>query len=301
MHLRVKYDIKQTLKLDDESRKRFSKYSKMYIMTTENIDGYYKYFDFNNKKVLVPTSSFDHALNAILNGASEVDTFDINRLSFYISNLKLAAVKSLTYDEYISFFLSDNPFKYEIYIKICQYLDNDVIDYFNEIYKHFKYNGKTIKESFLFHHGHKNIIKDNTYLLKNNYDILKEKVKNTKIVFINTSLLKLKKKINKKYDLIFLSNISDYAKSLFKDNYLKKYFNFIKNNIAKLLNENGIVQLAYIYDYGKDGQVRSDINIEEKRNEVITEEFEIKTFPSTIESLKNDAIITYKGGISYGK
>lgn len=294
MHLRVRYDIKQTLKLDDESRKRFSKYSKMYIMTTENIDGYYKYFDFKNKKVLVPTSSFDHALNAILKGASEVDTFDINRLSFYMSNLKLAAVKSLTYDEFIEFFLSDNSFNYELYKKICKYLDNDVIEYFNEIYKQFNYNGESISKSYLFHHGHKNIIKDNTYLLGNNYDTLKEKVKNTKVVFVNTSILNLSKLINKKYDLIFLSNISDYAKSIFKDNYLKKYFNFIKNDITKLLNKNGIVQLAYIYDYGKDGQIRSDINIEEKRKEVITEEFEVKIFPSTIESLKNDAIITYK-------
>lgn len=294
MHLRVRYDIKQTLKLNDESRKRFSKYSKMYIMTTENIDGYYKYFDFKNKKVLVPTSSFDHALNAILKGAIEVDTFDINRLSFYMSNLKLAAVKSLTYDEFIEFFLSDNSFNYELYKKICQYLDNDVIEYFNEIYKQFNYNGKSISNSYLFHHGHKNIIKDNTYLLDNNYDFLKEKVKNTKVVFINTSILNLSKLINKKYDLIFLSNISDYAKNLFKGDYLKKYFNFIKNDIIKLLNKNGIVQLAYIYDYGKDGQIRSDINIEEKRKKVITEEFKVKIFPSTIESLKNDAIITYK-------
>lgn len=294
MHLRVRYDIKQTLKLNDESRKRFSKYSKMYIMTTENINGYYKYFDFKNKKVLVPTSSFDHALNAILKGAIEVDTFDINRLSFYMSNLKLAAVKSLTYDEFIEFFLSDNSFNYELYKKICQYLDNDVIEYFNEIYKQFNYNGKSISNSYLFHHGHKNIIKDNTYLLDNNYDFLKEKVKNTKVVFINTSILNLSKLINKKYDLIFLSNISDYAKNLFKGDYLKKYFNFIKNDIIKLLNKNGIVQLAYIYDYGKDGQIRSDINIEEKRKKVITEEFKVKIFPSTIESLKNDAIITYK-------
>lgn len=301
MHLRVRFDIKQTLKLDDESRKRFSKYSKMYIMTTENIDGYYKYFNFNNRKVLVPTSSFDHALNAILKGASEVDTFDINKLSYYIANLKLAAVKALNYDEFIKFFLSEDAFNYEIYTKICNYLDNDIISYFNEIYKQFNYNGKSISNSYLFHHGHKNIIKDNTYLLGNNYDILKEKVKNTKVVFINTSLLKLSKHINKKYDLVFLSNISDYAKSFFKDNYLKKYFKFIKNDITKLLNKDGTVQLAYIYDYGNDGQVRSDINIEEKRKVIITKEFEVKTFPSTIECLKNDAIITCKGGMSYGK
>lgn len=295
MSLKVKFDIKQTLKLDDENRKRFSKYSKMYIMTTENITGYYKYFDFKNKKVLTPTSSFDHALNAILKEASEVTTFDINRLSYYMANLKLAAVKALTYDEFIEFFLSDNAFSYEIYKKICNYLDKNIISYFNGIYKHFNYNGQAIKESFLFHHGHKNLVTDNIYLLDNNYDILKEKVKNIKVVFINTSILKLSKHIKKKYDLIFLSNISDYAKTIFKENYLKEYFDFIKNDITKLLNKNGMIQAAYIYDYGDDKEVRSDINIAEKRKEIITDEFEVKIFPSTIEHLRNDAIITYKG------
>ena len=52
MSLKVKFDIKQTLKLDDETRKRFSKYSKMYIMTTENITGYYKYFDYVLSEIL---------------------------------------------------------------------------------------------------------------------------------------------------------------------------------------------------------------------------------------------------------
>ena len=56
-----------------------------------------------------------------------------------------------------------------------------------------------------------------------------------------------------------------------------------------------MIQAAYIYDYGDDKEVRSDINIAEKRKEIITDEFEVKIFPSTIEHLRNDAIITYKG------
>lgn len=301
MSIRVKFDIKQTFKLDDESRKRFSKYSKMYIMTTENIDGYYKCFDFKNKKVLTPTSSFDHALNAILLGASEVITYDINRLSYYMANLKLAAIKSLSYNEFVEFFLSNQGFNYELYKKISKYLDKEVIIYFNAIYKYFNYNGQSIQNSFLFHHGHKNQIKDNTYLLNNNYNIVKEKVRNTKVVFINTSILNLSKYINKKFDLIFLSNISDYAKNFFKGDYLKEYFSFIKNDITKLLTDNGLIQSAYIYDYGDDKEVRSDINIDKRRKEVITKEFEIKIIPSTIGYLRNDAIIIHKGGINNGE
>lgn len=302
MSIRVKFDIRQTLKIGDESRKRFSKFSKMYIMTTENINGYYKNFNFKNKTVLTVTSSFDHALNAILLGAKKVTTFDINKLSYYIANLKLAAVKSLNYEEFIEFFLSDNAFNYETYKKICLKLNKNIIEYFNELYKYFNYNGMSIKESFLFHHGHKNNIEDNTYLLNNNYNILKEKVENLEVEFINVSIINLPKYIAKdKYDIILLSNISDYAKSFFKGNYLKEFFDYIKTDITKLLNKNGIIQAAYIYDYGEDKEVRSDINIESKRQEILTQEFIIKKFKSTIKNLKNDGIIIFKGGSNYGK
>ncbi|HAB67307.1 MAG TPA: hypothetical protein DCE23_08070, partial [Firmicutes bacterium] len=111
----------------------------------------------------------------------------------------------------------------------------------------------------------------------------------------------LSKYINKKFDLIFLSNISDYAKNFFKGDYLKEYFSFIKNDITKLLTDNGLIQSAYIYDYGDDKEVRSDINIDKRRKEVITKEFEIKIIPSTIGYLRNDAIIIHKGGINNGE
>lgn len=301
MAMRVKFDIQQTFKLNDESRKRFSKYSKMYLMTTENIDGYYHNFDFKNKTVLTVTSSFDHALNAILYGAKKVTTFDINRLSYYMANLKLAAVKTLSYDEFVEFFFGNNAFNYLAYQKICECLHKNIIHYFDQIYKHFEYNGLAIKESYLFHHGHKNHIEDNTYLLDDHYAQLKEKVKDVQVEFINTSVIHLPKHVQTKYDLILLSNISDYAKLFFGDHYLKKFFDFVQNDITPLLNQNGVIQVAYIYDYGEDTDVRSDINIESKRKEVLTEEFEIKTFKSTIKNLKNDAIIIRKGGSSYGK
>lgn len=302
MSVRWEYAFKQTLHLNDKNKKRFSKYSKMYVMTTENIDGYYSYFDFVDKSVLTVTSSFDQALNAILYGAKKVTTFDINKLSFYMANLKLAAVKSLTYEEFIEYFLSNKAFNYEIYKKIYPFLNKKVSHYFNKVYKYYEYNGYAIKNSFLFHHGHTNNREDNSYLLNNNYNILKEKVKDIQVEFINSSILDLPRKLkNKKYDLILLSNISDYAKSFFEDNYLQKFFEFIKNDITKLLNKNGLIQAAYIYDYGNDLTARSDINIESKRKKILTKEFTIKTFKSTIKDLEKDAIIVCKGGINYGK
>ncbi len=297
MAINIYYDIKQALNLNNPSKRRYSKYSKMYILTTENINGYYRKLNFKNKRVLTVTSSFDHALNAILYGSKKITTFDINKLSFHMANLKIAAVKTLTYEEFIDFFLSPKVFSYEIYKKIRMELNCDFDKFFEGIYKHFEYNGSLIRKSYLFHHGHKSNVEDNTYLTKNNYYILKDKINDTQIDFINTSITNLTKCIkDEKYDLILLSNISDYAESIFKKDYLKKYFTFIENSVTKLLNENGLIAVAYIYDYDSIKEGRSDINIESKRNELLTKEYRTLIFKSTIKNLKNDGIILYKKG-----
>ena len=273
----------------------------MYMLTTENINGYYEHIDFHNKSVLTVTSSFDHALNAILLGARKVSTFDINKLSYYMANLKLATVKMLSYNEFIEFYFTNKGFNYELYKKSSIKLNDNVKYFFDKIYEHFNYDGQSIMKSFLFHHGHENKIEDNTYLLNNNYEKLKEKVENIEVEFINSSLVDLNDNIpSSKYDIILLSNISDYAKNLFGENYLEKYFDFVKKNTRMLLEENGIIAVAYIYGYDDKNDPRSDINIESKRKKVINDEYKRILFKSTIKKFKNDGIIILEGGMLNG-
>lgn len=65
--------------------------------------------------------SGDFAFEAVHKGASEVFTFDINRLQYYMASLKTLALTSLTREEYLKFFTkveSDDFLSYRLYEKI---------------------------------------------------------------------------------------------------------------------------------------------------------------------------------------
>ena len=82
-----------------------SEFSRIYTFTTENISGYINYFDFNNKNLLTVGSSGDQVLNALLSEPEKIDAFDISIFPRYFLELKIAAIKTLTREEYISFFM----------------------------------------------------------------------------------------------------------------------------------------------------------------------------------------------------
>ena len=79
-------------------------YSRIYTFTTENINGYIKYFDLKNKSLLTVGSSGDQILNAYFYCARDITLFDINPYAKYYVYLKVAAILSLTYDEFQCFF-----------------------------------------------------------------------------------------------------------------------------------------------------------------------------------------------------
>ena len=90
-----------------------SGFSRIYSFATENVAGYIDYFDFENKSLLTVGSSGDQVLNAFYNGARDITLFDINEYAKYYVYLKIAAILSLSYQEFISFFFKHdiNPFK----------------------------------------------------------------------------------------------------------------------------------------------------------------------------------------------
>lgn len=95
-----------------------SEFSRIYSFTTENIAGYIDYFDLNNKKLLTIGSSGDQILNAFYNGARDITLFDINEYAKYYVYLKISAISSLSYQEFILFFFRHNhhPFKKNKYM-----------------------------------------------------------------------------------------------------------------------------------------------------------------------------------------
>ena len=84
------------------------RFNSIYPFTTENIAGYMKGLDLVNKRVICVTGSGDHVLNIVLLGCKNILTFDVNPLTKYYMDLKLSAIKYLSYKEFLDFLLYVN-------------------------------------------------------------------------------------------------------------------------------------------------------------------------------------------------
>ena len=83
----------------------------VFLFTNENIAGYLKGINsLAGKKVLSVAGSGDHAFECLLNGASSVDTFDINYLQKHVLELKAKMIKHLPYYDFMRFFFDKNNF-----------------------------------------------------------------------------------------------------------------------------------------------------------------------------------------------
>lgn len=85
---------------------KFSTYSSLYASTTEIIKGYLDKIELEGLSILAPAASGDHALECLSKKAKLVETFDINSYAFHMQNLKFAAVKNLSRNEFICFFIN---------------------------------------------------------------------------------------------------------------------------------------------------------------------------------------------------
>lgn len=274
-------EIKNVLKIiNNNSLKKFSKYNKLYLFTTENLN-YLSNFQ-SKKKALSVCASGDHIINLILFGSIDITAFDINILSKYILYLKLEIIKTFNYETYLDFFIF-NPFNYEIFKQIN--LDKETYLFWNGLYEIFEFDGIKIYNSNLFIKNDKDFyIRNNPYLIKENYNKVKQCILNTKINFINCNILSL---INyKSYNLILLSNISDYINNIFSDNSLVNFNDFIN----KLKNNNEMIIMAYLYDFRIKENYRSCIdNIE--NIDTYFDNINIYKFISAYNTTQKDAII----------
>ncbi len=282
------------------SSKKYSKYCQIYSFTTENISGYYEYFDFKDKKVLTICASGDHVFNAILLGANYITCFDINLLSKYYFNLKRICINFLSYEEFIEYFMlgtsevNNNVFNYNLYLKISRYIDEDTKLFWDSIYSEYNNDGFYIRHSNLFNNKYDNTdlkVNSNTYLTKEKFDLLKRNILLVQVEFINSNITDLMNKLNKKYDIIMLSNLSDYINGMYKDNYLINFYKYIIKPLKQFLTNKGLLIYAYIYDFDiKKEKYRSDIDNYSKVLRVINKT-KLYKFKSVIDSDKKDAIL----------
>lgn len=267
---------------------------KLYSFTTENIAGYINQFDFKNKKILTVAGSGDHILNVILKGGTTINAFDINRSALFYCELKLVMLKELELEQFLNFFMIDGkyPLDYDIYTKYADKLTKKAKHYFDELYKRFDYNGLNLRLSDVFDNKYdttENKLRYNCYLNTIDYELVKNRLNNVNICFIEGNIKDLQ--FSHDYDTILLSNISDYLYD-FGDNRLQNYF----NSILKLKTDKNNVVFGYVYD----------IDSKIKRSEIDYPNFRKKAFSNSkyiysetvIESAilgKKDCILILKG------
>lgn len=274
-------------------KEKYGKYSKLYAFTTENIGGYYLQTSFLKKKVLTVCGSGDHVLNAILLGSNDVDTFDINIFTYDFLKLKIAAVKTLSYTEFLDYFLlenNQNAMSYKLFLKVKKGLESEILTFWETLYRDVEYDGRKLRDSSLFHNLYdinEKKLMSNPYLKEENFTKLKEKINLSKVTFIESSLLNLKDKCKENYDLIFLSNISDYLNLMFSNNLLENYREKIILPLTRKLNRNGKLYFIYQYDIGNERSIVD--NIEEVKK-IFLNVREL-SFSSVVGKFKKDRIL----------
>lgn len=289
------------------SFKYLTDWSLIYTFTTENIDGYIKYFDLNNKSLLTVGSSGDQILNAFFYGARDITLYDINPYAKYYVYLKVAAILSLDYIEFQEFFFKHGIEEYynkKMFSKILfnkiktnlRLFDYESFLFFDELFSCF--DGDIIR-GYLFNDDlcNSDVIKNfNIYLRDEDcYNKLKSIIKKISFKYINGDIFE--DNILGQYDNIFLSNLC----TITSVNKIKELLDKLDRNNIKL---NGSVLIGYLWNTNFDLDEFSDDWKEiyklplskEILNKFITDYYQINGERDCIwkEDQKRDLVLVYR-------
>lgn len=194
-------------------------FSYIYPFATENVFGYLDKFSLMGKDVLTVGSSLDQLLNAVVLGAKKVTVLDINPNveKYYLDKLdilKKSTVKDF-YSNVMSFCSQDYFFSKDVLSKEQIYRSNLYL-HNNELFEYIKYN-----------------------------------ISKVEIDFVNGNIFDMGKiELSCLYDCMILSNILQYTNYYFKNK--SDGFKWLRDCFEiwdSYLNDEGILQLLYLYSY----------------------------------------------------
>lgn len=217
-------DIEKVKKIVSGEKYYVEDLAALYKNTNEDLIKIYKDIDFRDKKVLSVQASSDQLFSSLILGAKEVDTFDANRLTEYYYYLRKWCLEE-TKEYYLSAnnkllerilekHYDENKYAAKLWLELIKVAKPSLYYsslFFREpLYWSVPYKGR--EEELI--------------------EILKEKEHNFNCINIFE-----KTDLNKKYDIIILSNIIEYLLDL-EDKELEKVFT---NNMLNLIEEDGII------------------------------------------------------------
>lgn len=245
-------DITESLKIIDNrvsninGNSTFYSSSFIYKMVNEDVSIYKDYLK-NSRRILSVISSGDQIIESITSEKKVIDCFDISKYPKYYLMLKLAALKALKKEDYVKLFIEsplttlDEYYDDLYYENIRKNLNGIYKEYWDALFSHtdwYEIFGSRLFQSDAMPNDF--IYKSLSYLKDENYYKLRKNIENAELNFYEGDIFTLVSSLTSKYDLVYLSNIIDYANK-------KDY----KNLLSKFnLNDNGVV-LSYIFSHVK--------------------------------------------------
>jgi len=332
---RIYHAYQETIKQSKETKslmhKKFKEFCEMYVFTTENLRGYLSKLKVKGKKVLTVTASGDHLINLALLGVTEVHNFDINQNAYFMTELKVAALKVLSYEEFLLFFTdskdrtqdyvgivavekkveeNDSVFDYKTYLRIREHLGEDSALYWDMLFEEYHFDGKQLMKSGIVLGGDRTAaIYNNSYLQnEESYNQARDCIDNVTRKYFTMDVLNLHK-LTDTYDTILLSNIYDYATDEWYGGISEETFTkYVIEELSQKLNPEGRISIAYQYHYqNKDRAFTPSLRnlfksryTLERREALEKFSFRKILVPSVVrdyrEYMSRDCVYVYEGG-----
>lgn len=200
-------------------------YGRVYYRTNEDLDTIYRDLDFYKKKVLSVLASSDQVFTARYLGASQVDSFDKNRLTIYYYYLRKWSIKYRN-QLHPKVLKGNNWLKklLEVVKPTCEE-EEKALEFFK---KHVSENTNFYN---MFYEDHLDEEKGKTLYskavdLKSTIDM--------DMRFVDFDLFE-ETQVEDTYDIVLVSNILEWARGD------KSKFTVARDNLSKILNPDGIV------------------------------------------------------------
>ena len=235
--------------VEDERKRNFT-LENIFGFSNEDLQHLFSHLPVQDKRVATVGSSGDQVLNAIDYGAKEVTFIDGNPYAIPAVELKLSAIKNLSYDEFMEYWTHDGLLNHKFYSKISHDLSEDTKMFWETLLLETGDAGKEVLERFShagsFRRTNKLDIKpfpimaygSEFYRDPKRYNELKAKMPQCKVECIHADLSQFGQVLHGKYDAILLSNIFDYVDK-------KEFCKIVKDLEQNCLAEGGKMQLHY--------------------------------------------------------
>lgn len=213
------------LKTRDVHNIKYSpQYGKVYFKTNEFLEDLFKNVDLNGKDVLTVLGSGDQAFLCYEKGAKSVDVFDINKLAIYYFYLRIWVIEY--YDKFYPQLDFNNNYIFELLKLVSPKTEEEraAYEYWENYIKNYfpKSNGLFYEQNGVFQLS----ISDLSNIKKR----ISSREFNTYNIDISSEI-----DIDKKYDVIITSNISDYIPKNDSN------FNNYMNNLMSCLRDDGVI------------------------------------------------------------